>query len=73
MIEFIFGGFLILIGLPQVIWSYKIARFGEQIDSIGSRRSWDSVEPTWWRVGLTKLVGIGMIIIGVILVISGIL
>ncbi len=68
MFGFVFGTFLILFGLPQAIWPYKIARFGEQVDAIGSKRSWSEVEPAGWKVILTKLIGFGLIIFGGILI-----
>ena len=55
---------LLVFGFPSAIWSYKIARFEEQLDGIGSKRSWSEIEPADWKVGLTRVIGIGMTIIG---------
>jgi len=62
---------MILFGLPAGFWSYKVAKLEEQIDSIGSKRSWDYVEPADWKVILTKILGIMFIIFGVLLIITG--
>lgn len=55
---------MVIVGLPGAIWPYKLSRFGEQIDAIGSKRSWSEVEPADWKVGLTRFSGIGMVIVG---------
>ncbi|WP_435348900.1 hypothetical protein [Haloarchaeobius sp. HRN-SO-5] len=57
---------LVVFGLPGAVWPYKVARFEEQMDSIGSKRSWSEVEPADWKVGLTRVVGIGMSVFGVL-------
>jgi hypothetical protein len=56
---------LLLFGLPGTVWPYKTARLGEQFDSIGSKRSWSEVEPADWKVTLTRVVGVVMVLIGV--------
>jgi hypothetical protein len=33
------GFLLLLVSLPAAIWPYRVARFGEQLDAIGSKRS----------------------------------
>ncbi|WP_135820153.1 hypothetical protein [Halostella litorea] len=58
--------FLLVFGIPGAIWPYKLARFEEQLDSIGSKRSWDKVEPADWKVSLTRIVGVGMALFGAI-------
>jgi hypothetical protein len=60
-----------IFGLPGAIWPYKIARFEEQLDGIGSRRSWSEIEPADWKVGLTRVIGVGMTIIGVLGLVAG--
>jgi len=55
---------MLVFGFPSAIWPYKIARFEERLDGIGSRRSWSEIEPAEWKVGLTRVIGIGMTIIG---------
>lgn len=59
------GLLLVLFGLPAAIWPYKMARFEEQMDSIGSKRSWSEVEPAEWKVVLTRIAGVVMMLIGV--------
>ena len=56
--------FLLAIGIPNAVWPYKFARFEEQMDSIGSKRSWSEVEPADWKVALTRIVGAGMALFG---------
>lgn len=65
------GFFLVLIGLPSAIWPYKVARFDEVTDAIGSKRSSTGVEPADWKVGLTRVTGIGCVLVGLALLISG--
>lgn len=60
----VIGLLLVALGLPSAIWPTPFARFGERLDAIGSKRSWSEVEPADWYVGLTRLVGIGMVIFG---------
>jgi hypothetical protein len=49
------GLFLLVFGLPAALFPYPVARFSERIDAIGSRRSRTRVEPTGWKVLLTRL------------------
>ncbi len=65
------GIIIVLFGLIGTIWPYKLARFNEQMDSIGSRRRFSDVEPAGWNVALTRVVGVVMVIIGVILLAGG--
>lgn len=55
---------LLVFGILNAIWPYKLARFEEQLDSIGSKRSWSEVEPAEWKVVLTRLVGVAMAVVG---------
>lgn len=55
---------LLVFGILNAIWPYKLARFEEQLDSIGSKRSWSEVEPAEWKVVLTRLVGVAMTMVG---------
>ncbi len=73
MIPYILLAFLFLIGLPNALWPYKIARFSEQIDAIGSKRAWSEVEPADWKVYLIKWSGILLMIFAVIFVIMTLL
>lgn len=57
---------LLLFGLPGAVWPYEMARFEERIDSIGSKRAWSEVEPADWKVALTRVVGVGMVLVGLL-------
>lgn len=59
---------LLVGGLACAIWPYKLARFSEQWDSIGSKRSWDSVEPADWYVTVTRITGLLAVLIGIALI-----
>ena len=63
------GLFLLVGGLLGALWPYKVAKFGEQWDSIGSKRSWYSVEPADWNVTLTRGLGILFSVFGVVILI----
>lgn len=58
--------FFLVLGIPSVIWPYKIARFEERFDAIGSKRSWSEVEPAQWRVTLTCGIGIALVAVAVL-------
>jgi hypothetical protein len=32
-------------GPVDAVWPHRVARFEEQLNAIGSKRSWDEVEP----------------------------
>ena len=57
-------------GVPNALWPYPIARFGERLDSIGSKRRWDDVEPADWKVTLTRGLGVLMAAGGVVLLLA---
>lgn len=61
----------VLFGLPGSIWPYRMARFEEQLDAIGSKRRWSEVEPADWKVMLTRYVGIVMVGGGVLWFLAG--
>lgn len=61
---------LLVFGLPAAVWPYRIARFGEQIDAIGSKREKSEVEPAGWNVMLTRIVGGGMTAGGIVLLLE---
>lgn len=54
----------IVIGAALVGWPYEIARFREQIDSIGSTRSVFEIEPADWHVEIVRLIGMLLLIGG---------
>lgn len=61
----------VLFGLPSAVWPYRMARFEEQLDAIGSKRRWSEVEPADWKVMLTRYVGIVMVGAGILWFLSG--
>jgi hypothetical protein len=68
----IFGVFLMLIGGVSVKFARGMARFGEQLDAIGSKRRWSEVEPADWNVALTKIGGAVAFVIGLVMLLAGI-
>jgi hypothetical protein len=63
------GFFLVVIGVVGFRYARGITRFGEQMDSIGSKTRMSEVEAADWNVALTKigsalaaLIGAGMIV-----------
>ena len=65
------GFIFMVIGAASAIWPYRLAKFGEILDAVGSKRSLGEVEPADWNVGLTRLVGIVMVIVGSGMVLFG--
>lgn len=61
----------LVFGIPGAVWPYKFARFEEQLDAIGSKRSWSEVEPAEWKVLLTRVMGIVMALVGTFGLIAG--
>ncbi|PSQ15200.1 hypothetical protein BRD02_07095 [Halobacteriales archaeon QS_8_69_73] len=61
---------LVLLGIPGAVFPYRMARFEERMDSIGSKRAWSEVEPAEWKVLLTRVVGVGMSFVGVIILLG---
>jgi len=59
------GLLIALIGIAQVAKPYGFARFQEQMDAIGSKRRSSEIEPTEWKVQLTRVMGIVLTVIGV--------
>ncbi|WEL20344.1 hypothetical protein [Halorhabdus sp. BNX81] len=45
------------LGLLAVFRPYTLALWEERLDSIGSKRDWETVEPTDWKVSLTRTQG----------------
>ncbi len=65
------SGFVLLVfGAPSAMWPYQLARFEEQLDSIGSKRRWDDVEPADWKVTLTRGLGAVMAVGGGVLLLA---
>lgn len=69
VLGFILGLPTIGIGALVFRYAYGFARFGEQLDAIGSTTSWDEVEPAGWNVLLTKLSGLLIVGFGLYIVI----
>lgn len=65
------GIILLLFGLPAAIWPYKVSRFEEAIDAIGSKRDSFEVEPADWKVTLNRYGGVIMTILGVVVLLMG--
>ena len=65
------GFVLVLFGLPMAIWPYKLTRFEEQMDAIGSTRSWSEVEPADWKVLLNRALGVVFVVVGLLALLLG--
>ena len=65
------GFVFMLLGAAGAIWPYRLAKFNEQLDAIGSKRSMADVEPAGWNVGLTRIGGILAVIVGAGMVLYG--
>lgn len=60
------GLFLAAFGLPGAIWPYRVARFQERVQGIGSTRSWSEIEPADWNVSVTRVGGIVLTVVGLL-------
>ena len=65
-----FGTIFIVIGLLGAIWPYRVARFQEALDAIGSTRKMSEVEPAGWRVTLTRVLGVVAIAAGIVILLG---
>lgn len=63
---------VLLFGLPSATIPYRMAKLEEAIDAIGSKRKSSEVEPAEWKVLLTRIVGVLMVLYGVA-VVAGVL
>ncbi|PSP26729.1 hypothetical protein BRC65_09830 [Halobacteriales archaeon QH_2_65_14] len=66
-----YGIFLIFLGAPIALRPSVFAKLEEQLNAIGSKRSWSEVEPAHWKVVLTKYTGIALTGVGFGLVALG--
>lgn len=66
------GVMLISVGLLAAIWPYRVARFQEAIDAIGSTRKLSEVEPANWRVILTQASGLIIIVAGIVILVDSV-
>lgn len=64
------GVLLVLLGLPAALFPYPLARFSERTDAIGSTTSWVEVEPADWMVTLTRAVGVGLVVGGLLVAVA---
>ena len=70
MVRYLVLGFLFTVWGILTTWKpYRFAKFEEQIDAIGSKRRLTKVEPTDWKVTLTRRLGpvlsfFGLVILG---------
>ena len=67
-------GFVLLVGgAVGARYAHVLAKWDEQLDSIGSTRSWDAVEPATWKVTFVLLAGVVGFLVGAFLLVSGLL
>ena len=67
----VFGLSLVAIGILMYRHPYYLSRLGEQLDAIGSRTRVSEVEPAGWNVFLTKVIGGGIVLFGLLLTAIG--
>ena len=68
MVRYLVLGFLFTIWGVLMTWKpYRLAKFEEQIDAIGSKRRSTKVEPTDWNVTLTRRLGPVLSFLGLVL------
>lgn len=58
------GTIPIAIGVLVYRYAYRITKFAEQLDAIGSKTPLSSVEPAEWNVMLTKGIAVMLVIFG---------
>lgn len=54
-------GLAVGMGLVATIWPYRVGRFEERLDAIGSKQRWPEVEPTGWRLQPTQVFEIAIV------------
>lgn len=59
-----FGMVFVVLGFLAMVWPYRVARFRQAWQAIGSTRSLSDVEPADWNVTLTRVVGVVFILLG---------
>ncbi len=64
------GLFALGVGLLLTLKAYEVSRFQERLDAIGSTTPWHEVEPAGWRVTLTRAIGVGILIVGLVVFLS---
>ncbi|RYJ15074.1 hypothetical protein ELS19_14720 [Halogeometricum borinquense] len=58
------GIIFVILGLPMALLPYRLARFEERLDSLGSKRSWSEVEPSDWKVLFNRVGGAALALFG---------
>ena len=67
-LDFGFAVALLVVGLANYCFAYRIAWVGERLDAIGSTTPASEVEPAYWNVALTRFVGIVALLTGLFIV-----
>ena len=68
MIGYLILGFLFTVWGVLSTWKpYRFAKFEEQIDAIGSKRRLTKVEPSDWKITLTRRLGPVLSFLGLLL------
>ncbi len=71
--QVVVGLVLLAVGGVGVKYSYRLSRFDEQLDAIGSTRSVGDVEPAAWKVLGTKAVAAFVGLLGAVTLVVGLL
>ncbi len=69
----VFGAFLLGSGALFALYPYRLARFSEQLDAIGSTTRLSEVEPAGWKVSLNRIGGVTCALVGALVLVLGIL
>lgn len=59
----IIGPVIFAVGVLSIRYAYEVTKFEKWIDAIGTRRTWDDIEPTGWRVEMTLRIAQAEIIV----------
>lgn len=71
--QVVVGLVFLAVGGVGVKYSYRLSRFDEQLDAIGSTTSYSEVEPAAWKVVATKAVAAFVGALGAVTLIAGLL
>jgi cytochrome c-type biogenesis protein CcmH/NrfG len=63
------GGVVVALALAAVggvmaAVPYPVARFSERLDAVGSTTQWTRVEPAGWKVLVTRVAGVIIVVMG---------
>lgn len=64
---------LFVVGAVSARYAHVLARWDEQLDAIGSTRSWDEVEPATWKITVVLLAALLTALVGLFVSVSAIL